>query len=223
MPLRLVAALFIFPTQIYACLCIPTTRCQDLAKAEVVFLGTPTAALAMSPKLFGPEPFVVRVDNPIKGLKPEERQLRLFVGRPNYCPLPQVLGKQYVYFAKRVANSDVMEASYCSGSFEVTPSDERWIQELSKSAKSKSNFLYGEWEAILKWLNPAPPPASNVELLFKSQRHQFRITTEASGEFWHHAVPPGKYNVSAAGFSVADVQVPLTGCIEVQALRAPTP
>ncbi len=213
---RSLAVLLLQPALLSACLCFPATLCQNLAKAEVAFLSTPTAALSMSPKLFGSEPYLVRIDSAFKGLKPQERQLRVFVGRPNSCPVPQEIGKQYVYLARRIADSDVLETAACSGSLEVTTRDKRWVAEYSKAAKDKSNLLYGEWKALLKWPNAAPSLPTSVELFFKSPQHEFRITTEASGEFWHHAIPPGKYTVSASNdpraaiLGVSAHELPLT-------------
>jgi hypothetical protein len=188
----------------------------------------------MSPELFGPNPFVVRIDTPFRGINPGEKQVRLFLDLfRKGCSAPVKLGKRYLFYAVRRGQSDVMESSYCSGSFEITPQNERWIEELSKAAESSNpNFIYGDLRAIVKWPN-SNAPLSRVELHFKSSNDEFRLWSDESGAYWAYNLPPGKYSVSASNdpraallgvpsseLPITEINIPKSGCVE---LSLPSP
>lgn len=233
MLLRAAAALHILSALLDACSCSgPLTRCGQFHSAEVAFIGTVTGFLGENPQVFGREPHIVRVDEILKGLDSNRREVRLFASSGSSCSAAPSIGKQYVFFARRRAGSDELITGSCDGSFEITSQNRKWVDALANAIRSGSNFVHGDVRVTSRWPDFRLPLQSpgGVQLSLKSKQTNIQPMSDQNGEYWLTGLPAGAYNVSASynsqagilslgsfGPAISEFSVPEVGCVDFNA------
>ncbi len=185
-----------------------STPCTAALGTAAIFLGRVTVD---SGEELGHGPATMVVEDVLKGIPPETRELQVETGARSSCYMRLRKDERYVIYGEFAPDGKAFRRHYCSHSFQLAGHEPLW-QALQLTQKGGAQMLVGHVAITSRKFDLGAPTAGVrvVATLQENRGEKIRLETRTGngGMFEFQNVPPGTYQITLSEDLIAESRFP---------------